>query len=666
MLDVSALPNPPGFLHAGHVFVLELQNISPAACSLQPPQVALLPASDANNQPFYTFWTQEDPGHAIESRPQVLEPGAWAHLLFVWRSRAAPELSCDLYSGVRLGFSYQWQERDEPDIAIRHLWIRACGPLAVTGYRPGRYSSASPIPQSWLDWYGPGGLKDMTFQLPATSTEMATASPLLSLSAPAKRMMLGDRLLSLRLDFPRFAAEGCAFTQMRKRESDGSTIIAIQQCDDTAPDKNAGPPAVPWHHEPGVVGLWMGTLDFDPKHTGPLRYDIIAPIGRINGQKKAPQYARTQVDLVVRDPALPKQVAILDPLPACTRTQLRVVSLAPVISTPLKMLRAYNASNITPQACSLAGVPRTRGLDDMGDYQPFLPPACPNCENEFFKPRPNGRIDLNQGDTAHLLVASSGRGSIYCTSTSKLEFSFNRDANLNEPHNIRPLPEDIAQSAVVPFGGHDCVSIDISAWRQGPYDGDPLNLHQAGLAWANAAPKLPIPTDCNKPDLLIHGRPYPIEGTHDPEYGISMEQHEFVRDEAISLYLWTDNSTTASIQLGSCNGHIPSYLKGGGLVLYDAYGHRILNPRQIASDAQCKRDPSGYYELPVCTLNVSVALPAHTCTNGRFDLADYDLPPGEYTISTHDPRDTGSCPRRGEKPYKPDPASDIHFTVIQP
>jgi hypothetical protein len=54
-----------------------------------------------------------------------------------------------------------------------------------------------------------------------------------------------------------------------------------------------------------------------------------------------------------------------------------------------------------------------RGLDDKGDYQPFLPLACSNCENEFFVPRSNGRIDLNQGETAHLLVGATGKETGY-------------------------------------------------------------------------------------------------------------------------------------------------------------------------------------------------------------------------------------------------------------
>jgi hypothetical protein len=107
MSDLSVLPFPPTFTYCGHIFVLEIQNISPAACSLQLPQVVLEPRSDTNNQPFYSVWRASDPGYKTQSQPRVLEPGAWAHLLFAWTSRAGPELSCDQYSGLRLRFTLQ-------------------------------------------------------------------------------------------------------------------------------------------------------------------------------------------------------------------------------------------------------------------------------------------------------------------------------------------------------------------------------------------------------------------------------------------------------------------------------------------------------------------------------------------------------------------------------
>ena len=147
MLDVTGLPIPPSYTYGDHLFVLEFQNISPAPCSLQAEWVTLEPTSDTNNQPFYAALKPGDPGYQAELHPQVLQPGAWAHMLFMWTSRASPILYCDQYSGFRLGFSYPWEFQIKPGIEIRHLWIRACGPFGVSGYRLGKYSSASPIPQ---------------------------------------------------------------------------------------------------------------------------------------------------------------------------------------------------------------------------------------------------------------------------------------------------------------------------------------------------------------------------------------------------------------------------------------------------------------------------------------------------------------------------------------
>ena len=101
MLDVSALPTPPSFTYGGHLFVLELQNISPAGCSLQSPQVALVPTSDTNNQPFYAALRTGDPGYETESRPQLLEPGACARIEVLIRLQHLADRSLEVKSSRR-------------------------------------------------------------------------------------------------------------------------------------------------------------------------------------------------------------------------------------------------------------------------------------------------------------------------------------------------------------------------------------------------------------------------------------------------------------------------------------------------------------------------------------------------------------------------------------
>jgi hypothetical protein len=53
-LDVSALPPAEAAESPDlHLFVLELQNIGPSACTLPGPQIELLPKSDTNNNPCF-------------------------------------------------------------------------------------------------------------------------------------------------------------------------------------------------------------------------------------------------------------------------------------------------------------------------------------------------------------------------------------------------------------------------------------------------------------------------------------------------------------------------------------------------------------------------------------------------------------------------------------
>jgi hypothetical protein len=405
---------------------------------------------------------------------------------------------------------------------------------------------------------------------------------------------------------------------------------------------------------------------------------VITPISSESEKRPTARYARARVDLVARDPSLPKQVAILDPVPACTATQLRVDSLSPVVSTPLKVLRAYNATNISAQPCSLAGVPRMRGLDEKGNYQPFLPLACPNCENEFFMPRSNGRIDLNQGETAHLLVASTGRGTDYCISTPKLELSFDREATSIEPSpSTGPLPKDIAQSAAVPFDGHVCTSVDISAWRQDPFDGDPKNFQ-----WAKLHDVLfqthdsSVPGDCNKPDLLVRGYPSMIPSESALKWGISLSSRTFVRGQPIPLHLWLDNSSDEPASVWTCQDL--DYFKARGFDLYDAYGHRVLRKAEASLQEKCAaKDPATVHIRTgwMCTRNFPIQIPSHSCVNGdSYDFTaelqqSYDLPPGEYTVHVRTgvkEESANPCDMHASAPFTATPGADLTFDVVQP
>ena len=654
VLDVFALPMAaPPLSVDGHIFVLELQGIGSAPCTLPEPAVDLLPKSDTNNNPRYVTNDSDDAGSNAHNGPKQLQPGGWAHILFAWISRAAPEISCDEYSGLRLKllFHPNIEIPDEPSIEVRHLWIRACGPLTVSGYRLGRYNMGSLVPKGWLQWYGPASIANLKFPNQGTSSQIISGFPLLQLHAPAKRTMLGDSLV-LRLNFPRRADSSCAFQLLRKRESTGATVISVQEC----PEVEAGPRVtVSRTLQPGAISLVMQNLDFLPSHLGPLSYDVVTQTDDSN----PPLYARAHLDLVASDPAPPGQVPIIDPLPACTSSQLRIIDRPPVVADRLRTLRVYEATNTSAASCSLAGIPPIRFLDDKGMNQPFVPRPCPNCANELFAPRPNGRIDLHPTETAHFLVGATASDNQYCSQTKTVELT------------VAPG----SQALPLPFDARDCGTLDISTWRQGTFDNDPMNarwekMHNPPDIHAT----VPIPAECNKPELLAFGQPKMIRSSGQLQFGLSMATSDFLAGQPVPLFVWVDNPTDEPLSVMTCMDL--DYFKAHEFDLYDAYGHRVLSKSQVKIQQQCKTRPElgDIYKAWSCTRNFPIAIPPHTCVTAKtYDFSatltqNYDLPAGEYTVrprrSQEKPED--ACHPDEMKPFHKDPSTDTTFAINQP
>lgn len=660
VLDIHALPLAPQSLSVdGHLFVFEVQNIGTEKCSLPGPNVELFPRSNLNNEPFYATGSRDDAAHVAEHGPSQLLPGEWAHLLIAWRSQAAPEVSCDQYSALRLRllFNPNVENPDEVFVEVRNLWIRACGMVAVSGYRSGRYSPASHVSDVWLRWFSPVDTSSIKFPTQLTSSQIVSDSPLLQLQARAQRTMLGD-FLSLRLDFPRRPGNNCAFQLLRKRESNGATIISLQQCPEVA---NGPKQPVPKYGIAGILGLDLKARDLTPSHTGPVQYDVIARIGGA----AAPLYATASLSLTVRDPAPPGQVAILNPLPACTGPQLQVSAAPTILAERARTLHAYNATNTSDKPCSLAGVPALRFLDDKGtDLSYFMPRPCPNCANDLFAPRPNGRIDLQPGGKAHFLVAATGIDTrktpwAYCSMTPTLAFT--------------AAPGDAP--VLLPFAGLDCATIDLSTWRQAPFDDDPLNKRWAKLRQTDVSQTADsIPSDCNKPELLAMGRPHMIPGSHDPQLGLSIAQSDFSKGQNVLLHVWADNPTDKPVSIMTCMGL--DNFKAQGFDLYDAYGHRVLSKDEARTLEQCKVSPSALLrsQLRGCYRNFAITIPPHSCiTRTDYDFStsltlNFDLPPGEYTVaprqSTEDREDI--CHPAETKSFRKDPSTDITFSIHQP
>jgi len=656
-LDVHALPPAEAAESPDwRLFVLEFQNIGTSVCTLSA-WVDLLPKADTNNNPTFS-WDGADRVNSTEKNPPVeLSSGNWAHMLIAWVSREAPEISCDEYSGLHLDFSFHPNVdiSDEPTVEVRQLWIRSCFRVYFSGQRLGRYTPDSQVPISRWRCDGIAPAANPTFPALTASSQMDNGSGLLLLDAPSGRTMLGDSL-QLRLRFPRQADDGCAFRTLRKRESNGATVILVEQCPSSRASRDL---PVPNNLESGVLRLVMQNLDLRPAHVGTLTYDVVAQVGSL----EAPMYARAQVELRTSDPTPPKQATIVDPLPMCSGSQLKLAALPPVLAERVRALRTYEATNSSTTACALAGVPELRFLNADGSNDPFaLWRRCPNCVNDLFAPRPNGRIDLQPGKTAHLLVGATGIDAredpwMFCSTTQSLEF----------------VAAPGSEPVVLPFGAQDCATIDVSAWRQGGFDHDPLNeqwakIHEAETS-SPAVSKLP---DCNKLDVIKMGQPRKTSVWRKLEVGLSMPSRNFVVGQPVPLYVWLDNTGDKPVNMMSCTEL--NYFETYEFDLYDAYGHRVLRKRDAEAQGQSTNSiivNSG----GVSCLDAPVVIPPHSCVTGDSSssisvLSEvYDLPPGEYTVH----RRQGSPDKQDQAPSKPtgaerfqrDPQTDITFSISQ-
>jgi len=524
--------------------------------------------------------------------------------------------------------------------------MRSCAEPHVSNYSEGRFALDSVLLTRWLNWSkfiaGPA----VTFPT-LTTSEMIHESSEFLLGDTVNRILLGTNFM-LTIKLPPLSDNGCDYRMMCKRDSDGSTVITIQNCPDTV-----NPLEVRQPNFRGTDLMWeeLSWIDMMPKHTGKVTYDLIA------NTHKLPEIspAAAHITYEVHDPTPPAQASAIDTNPECASDQLQIIALPPLIDEPGRGLRAYEATNLSSKACFLAGLPKIRW------YYPRT--VCPNCKNDLFTVRPNGRIDLMPDQSAHFLAARTEVKDIgatkwpYCQKvpTIKLEF----------PGASKP--------ADLPFDGCASGTLDVSTWREGKFDNDPMNRRWAQTHPASSDPSAPVPPDCNKPELLSKGRPVMLPMGKDLAFGLSLSNHEFSAGDPITLHIWVDNTSGASVGVMTCMGL--DYFKTTGFDLYDSYGHRILRRAEAKALEQCKADPllvqiGGWS----CTRNFPINIPAKTCvTRDDYDFTasltdEYDLPPGKYTLQPHHNNGLGedACKPPEELPFHPAPGADLTFSVTQP
>jgi hypothetical protein len=641
----------------GHLLVLEVKNIGDITCRLAEAELKLLPNENGGT----------GDSTIRNGYPSLqLEPGEWAHVLIAWLSQHYLGQQCQQHWGIQVRL-IDPPERDPVDVDLRNVVVQSCSNVYDSGYRKGPYTRDSRLPDEMVKSSEPpkAGWYSIPRQIPWQ--EVRSDSPLYQVSTIWPRMMLGaDPQLDVLS--PVDADNGCTFRVMRMREPSGRTVFWFQECPFRSikeiPARIDGPGVQP-------SGVFPSINNMSPQQTGWVDFDFVANLGNTT----APQWARSHLRLRVRDPKPPDQAAILDPLPACKLSQLNLAALDPVISDPKRFVRAYQATNTSAEACSVAGVPKV----DVADPR-F---SCPNCVNDLFGIRPNGRIDLPPGESAHFLLGTKSIDRDFdfknCTGIATMHLNlFEGDDSAADRDKVDRDKELIE----LPYGG--CIlPYEVSAWRAGKYDGDASNLNWAKTHAAVAEPLGQGLPDCDKPELQVYGHPATMQSGTGITYGLSMTKHEYVEGEPVSLHLWVDNTSDRKIGVMTCAGL--EYFKDRGFDVYDAYGHRLLGTFEksaldkfpgLSREEACRTDKGRFFldgQMWACTRNFPIYIPAHTCVtrdDGDFTAGvsgRFDLPPGEYTIRPRNNPDGGNlCSDKLQKLWNGAETEHITFSVSQP
>jgi len=627
MLDVRVLP-PMGLENTNelHRLAIEFRNRSGVECQMQDTFVQLLPQEGADG--FTGGSSYDEPLGAAEEefrkREYELRPGETAHILVVWRSRAyALYPECVNRDSLAVSLRY-----DQPAfVKVEHLWMKVCDRAYVSRMRLGPYLGEG-IPEAWLKRFE---AKATDFGPLPMAQPPTPDDPLISVEPQGEREMLGD-YFELFLELPQRDVD-CPFVVLEKREADGQTKVYINHCEEDREGKGKLQDAK-W-----MARLMAPQIGLQPERMGRVEYEVFSRIREGDGFA----YAEATTSVMVRDPNLPGLPAIAAGLPECEAGQLKGEKVAALKGGKFHDALAYQVMNMSSGACRVGGVPRLDFWFPPERSHSATPSACPNCEDELFKPRPSEWIDLTAGESAHFLVGATryntekGPWRQICDVVEKV---------------VLTLRE--GQTLTLPFGVGTCARLTISAWREGKYDGDAMNVgYEKSVAERGEEA---LSRQCATEDFSKLGRPMMLEPWGDLQFGLSVAEERIPLGQPAMLHLWIDNTSDKEASVMTCM--TLDIFWAEGFDLYDAYGHRVLKKKQW----EPREKPGGVEENPgqlclggwACGRNFPIRIPAHTCMNGAAEpggydfnrnlLMYYDLPPGKYYVVPRTSKtDTNNC-----------------------
>jgi hypothetical protein len=295
--------------------------------------------------------------------------------------------------------------------------------------------------------------------------------------------------------------------------------------------------------------------------------------------------------------------------------------------------KVFEVTNASTETCILGGVPELKYVNPPEMTSGFLTSAvCRNCGNPLFKPRDSRWIDLRPNQSAHFIAVRTVLDADFqygCTVLGGLDLS---------------MPGD-KETIRLQFEAGICGPLRVSAWREGRYDNDPLNVQYereaAEREQKRAALAPPPPTECAAAVTGDTSCPLIFRSYGGLTWALSTRPAWY--GDGVPVLLWLSNSTDKPIPVMTC-GDIDLFWSGG-LALFDSAGHRVLNRRE--EEEKKLRDsgqPNAGACVFSCTRNFAIEIAPHTCAHTNFSQNAYDfsryldtyysISPGHYILGS--------------------------------
>ncbi len=180
----------------------------------------------------------------------------------------------------------------------------------------------------------------------------------------------------------------------------------------------------------------------------------------------------------------------------------------------------------------------------------------------------------------------------------------------------------------------------------------------------------PAPSECKAQDISVNGKPIMMPIREHLALGISLSQHEFNAGDKIELHIWAVNTGRNPIGVWTC-ADLGLFQRSVAIFGHD--GQRIRSKSDINSCSFAKENGYTVMSTAICSRNFKINIPPHTCvTRNDCDFsteltANYDLPPGEYTLrlQAREPDGTDLCKPQRNEPIHAEP-NDLTFRVTKP